>query len=380
VSLTLQEVITAARDKHPAFDKTRVPNAVLARVLTDYQRQLVVRSIPRNKRFLAQRVSILMSVEDENVLEQLGAGESGTGAIEAIDGDVETTDIAGLAITLDTSAILVDDIPVTSATGTTLYRAAAGWTIDAFQANAIVLIRAGKGAGQRRDILSNSDDTLSISTGSDGLEWETIPDETSIFRVVDARPQAGPTAVVTHFPMVRDTYGYVVKLNDSGVPYIDLTAPLVGKLGVGIPLPPHHLVLPGTVYPANVLDAPDPFELMGPRSRFECMDSAFSGYVEGGLLFLNGTKEDWRGTSSVEVPYVPIPPALSRLDSLFLVPDSAYSPLVAAAAQAAAERASSHEGVQIDVSMFADKLAQAEATWMLGVSSQRSTRKIFTRS
>src|SRR4051812_7912856 len=77
MALLLSDVITAARDRHPAFEIRRVPNAVLARVLTAYQRELVSRGIQRNRTFLAQVANIVFNIDSLNAPGTAGVNTSG---------------------------------------------------------------------------------------------------------------------------------------------------------------------------------------------------------------------------------------------------------------------------------------------------------------
>lgn len=61
---------------------------------------------------------------------------------------------------------------------TTIGKTGAGWTVDAYKAEAVFIV-AGTGAGQRRLISSNSATTLTVGTA-----WTTTPDGTSIFVVI----------------------------------------------------------------------------------------------------------------------------------------------------------------------------------------------------
>lgn len=50
--LTLEQVIQAVRDKHPAFSEEDIPNGSLARYLSDCQRRLVSKALEENRYFL----------------------------------------------------------------------------------------------------------------------------------------------------------------------------------------------------------------------------------------------------------------------------------------------------------------------------------------
>jgi hypothetical protein len=61
VSLTLGTIITAIRALHPAFDRSRVPDTVLASFLSDYQNTLIALGVDREKTFLSQTIAIAIT-------------------------------------------------------------------------------------------------------------------------------------------------------------------------------------------------------------------------------------------------------------------------------------------------------------------------------
>lgn len=373
MALSLSTILTAVRDRHPTFDRTRVPNAVLARSLTDYQRQLVMRGLGRNKQYLVQTAPIAIGIDPDNNLETQGAG--GPGQSAALEGPLGEASVAerpaGLAIELDTSEVLVDDSVASGGSMNTLERSTAGWTVDAY-AGKIVLIIRGAGAGQRRDIGSNTADTLTLTQ-----DWAEVPIAgNTIFRIVDSMPSTNVMGVVSNFPQVEDHYGYLVKLHDDGTPYIDLSVPLVARVGVGVPLPPHHLIVGGTVYDNQGEDWDLTIQSYGRRTE---IDSDFPVMIVNGQLRLLGGFECWRLARSIELLYVPIPPALPRLDSLFILPDSAYSVLVAGAAYISALRVSAHPDVRISETDFATDLVRAEGAWFSQLTQMRKAARHVKR-
>ena len=58
MTFTLGDVINAARDRHPLFAKTRIPDAVFARFLTDYQRELLSKAMQRDATVLSTTFSV----------------------------------------------------------------------------------------------------------------------------------------------------------------------------------------------------------------------------------------------------------------------------------------------------------------------------------
>jgi hypothetical protein len=378
VSITLGQVITSARDQHPAFDRSRVGNALFARWQTQYQRRLVQRAIQRNRDFLLQTMSIGLAPSDNNQLEAAGAGQNReAAALDAAAGTITPAEVpAGLAIELTVTATDVADTVATSATATTLTKSAAGWVVNAYLGKVVQIIR-GTGAGQWRYVQSNTSDTLTISNGSDNYEWSTVPDTTSIFRIVTASADTTRDfGAVADFPLLRDSYGYMVKLTAAGVPFIDLTAPVIAQVAVGVPLPPHHLIRGGTVHLNDGEQDHLTITSYGHRLAFP---EDYSVYVQDGELFLCGQIEAWVDVRSIDLKYVPIPPALTSLESLYIVPDSAESTLIAAAALEAAKRVSNFADVAIDVEQFQLDAAQAEHDFMLELSAQRRSRKTIIK-
>lgn len=58
MAVTLDTIITAARDRHPAFDVRRTPSALLVRHLSAYQRVLQAKALQRNRRTLLSSVTV----------------------------------------------------------------------------------------------------------------------------------------------------------------------------------------------------------------------------------------------------------------------------------------------------------------------------------
>ena len=131
---------------------------------------------------------------------------SGTGAVES------RTILSNTATTLTISvgtdgqawtapdatshyAILPQTIgAVSSATPTTLTDATAGWTINQFAGQKVRIV-SGLGVAQEKVIISNTGTTLTISTGSDGLQWAQVPDSTARYRIVGLVTAATSTTI-----------------------------------------------------------------------------------------------------------------------------------------------------------------------------------------
>lgn len=371
--MLVSEILTAARDRHPAFDPRRVPNGSLARFLTGYQRELVSKALSRNRTYLAQVMSIAFGISSDNQVGTAGVGTTGglpaslnaAGVVSELEAPVGSL----LEVDTDDAQVLYGEKPVTSATALTLTYTPAAWTTNQF-ANKVVRILAGKGAGQVRYIASNTANQLTTTQA-----WTTLPNNTSTFIIVAALIQVTEgMGVVASYPFFVDKTGYLVRLDSSGIPYLDLTKPLSGQIHVGIDLPPHHLLIGGEVH-FGTLDETGPLELQDYKARFQSR-SPYSAYELNGQLFMNGTDQDWQDVTSVELRYVPIPPPLTALTDLFLLPDTAYMPLVAGAAYFAGTRVNGLPDVPpINLSDLADQKQTSETQWLREVSIAKRNRK-----
>lgn len=92
----------------------------------------------------------------------------------------------------------------TSGSSTTLTNTGASFRTAPNLATYMVWIVAGTGQGQVRAVVSNTSTVLTISTGSDGLQWDTNPDATSQYEVFTI------TKVVTDFgaPNAPDEFNF----------------------------------------------------------------------------------------------------------------------------------------------------------------------------
>lgn len=381
MALTLETIVTAARDRHPAFHKSRVPNAVVARFLTGYQRRLISQASDINAEAFAQQASVMFDLAPENALGTAGAGVGGAPAGLVSGLPVAEGLPAGAAIEVDAESgvILQSPAVVTSATATTLTRAGAGWTVNLF-ANRYVLITAGPGMGQMRQVLSNTADTLTISTGGDNEQWATVPTTESMFTVVDAplvlTQEAG---AITAMPALAERSAYLVRLTAGGMPYVDLARPLVARFDVGIDLPPHEYILGGTVRDAAGTGTAS---LYITRYPFRETDAAvFAAYLMDAKLFLLGDRSTWQGIASIDLRYVPIAPALTALTDYFLLGDGAYDALVARAAAHMAVRVNSlPDETKVDPAPLVEEANLAETVFLSAVGRSARAFPRYVRS
>ena len=377
MGLTLGDILTAARDRHPAFHKSRVPDGTLARFLTGYQRRLMSRAAEIHAESMAQQLSITFAVVPENAVGVVGAGTPGglPGSLSGTTID-EVESPAGSALELDfeDAVVAVAEFVVGAATALTVKLTGAAWVVNAY-ANKYVWVTDGPGIRQRRKIASNTADTLTLTQA-----WETIPTVgVSLCEVVDPVTElTKEMGVVTTLPALSSRTGYLVRLDAAGVPYLDLTKPLVAQFGVGIDLPPMELPLGGSVRFANGDDTD--FEFRRYSQRWTLGVSGYGGYMMGGKLFLIGDTQIWGGVASIDVRFVPIAPAFTALADLFLLPDTAYDALVLRTAQFAAGRVNGlPDATKVDPVAIGQEAVAAEDVFLLGIGRPGRTFAKFVR-
>ena len=380
MSMTLGDIITAARDRHPAFHKSRVPDGTLARFLTGYQRRLISKAAEIHAESMGQQLSIIFAIAPENAVGVAGASTVGglPGALAGTPPVLDEVELpAGSAAEMDfeNAAVLVPEFVVAAATALTVQMAGAAWAVNAFQ-NKYVWVSDGPGIFQRRKIASNTANTLTLTQA-----WVTIPTiGVSLCEVVDPTVSISQqVGVVTTLPAESSRIGYLVRLDAAGVPYLDLTKPLVGQFGVGIDLPPMELPIGGSVRFANGDDTD--FEFRRYSQRWTLGVSGYGGYMLGGKLFLIGNLEQWGGVVGIDVRYVPIAPAFTALKDLFLLPDTAYDALVLRAAQYCAGRVNGlpDYAAKVDPSPLAAEAGEAESIFLLGIGRPGRTFAKFVR-
>jgi len=356
VSLQLSDIINDVRFLHPAFDESRVPSKVLAAFLSNKQNELIGRAVERDKTYCAQQIALALAFDDANAPDVAGVGTLG-GVPGTVSGSALSPDRAeaGRLVNLDASAVVaVAERSVTAATSTTTTSTGAGRGTNA-DVGKILEIVQGPGYGQQRKVTANTADTWTHAA------WTTLPTDDSRMRVVAETLEAdGERVVVTGLPSETERRGYLVRLDASGVAYIDYTKPLTLWVDRGAALPALKAVIGGTVRYAD-----------GERDAL-CITSYGrrhaplwwpAVYLMGETLFLCGDETDWTDVESVELRYTPNAPAFAALTDYFLVPDAARPCLVAYGAAVAAEHAAAR-GIVIDVAMKKAEAVQAEATYL----------------
>jgi hypothetical protein len=377
VALTLGEILTAARDKSPYFHKRYCPDAVVARFLTAYQRRLISKLAEVNAELVAQQASVVFALAAENAIGVVGAGSAGGLPVSLVNNqpaEVELPAGSALEMDFDGAQVLYPQAVVTIVSATTVGRTGAGWVVNAY-AGKFVWIPDGPGFDQRREILSNTADTLTLSQA-----WTSLPVlNLSTFEIVNAVPDISENVgVVTALPADSTRAGYLVRLNAQGVPYIDLTKPLVAKFGVGIDLPPAEYFFGGAV--RFVGGNESELELRRYGQRWTLGVSGYGGYIMGGKLFLIGEMAIWGDVGSIDLRYVPIAPALTALTDYLLLDEAAYDTLVARSAQVIANRVNGLPDVgKVDVGQFVDEAVEAEETYLVGVGRVARTFPKYVR-
>jgi hypothetical protein len=379
VTLQLSAVLTAIRDRHPAFHKTRIPDAVLARFLSDYQNELIGRAVERDKMYLVQSLGIALAINDANDPGTAGAGTTGgLPATVETDGSVavvqESTGslIEPLLTASQGGSVVLADRVVTSVVGQVIRSIGAGRTVNA-DVGRLIHIISGTGIDQVRSIASNTADSWTPNEN-----WTVVPDTTSQFTLVD--PLAGTEAdlnVVTELPAVSSRTGYLVRITAQGVPYIDYASPLTVWLDRGVPLP--EMIGGGPI--GGTVRYPDgdayPLTITTYGRRYDGTRTP-AVYVAGGELFLCGAEDDWRDVESIELRFTPVAPVFAALTEYFLVPDAARPTLVAQGAAFAASRLSGNE-FAIDVAFFESKAENAEQQYLASLRLAKRARAITFR-
>lgn len=99
MSLTLGDVITAIRAMHPAFDRSRVPDTVLASRLSDYQNALIGKAVERERTFLSQTIAIAIAAG------QTASAEGSSFVALGPDGVPFTSTLSGYVVQLDGNGV-----------------------------------------------------------------------------------------------------------------------------------------------------------------------------------------------------------------------------------------------------------------------------------
>lgn len=375
MSTTLGHLITEARNRHAAFHKTRVGDVVLASYLSDVQRILMSKGSELDSNRMAINCNIGFVTSGANAPGVVGAGTAGGLPGTLLAGVLQTpTQDAGTSIELDDAAvILANDRAVASATALTATAyGAPGWTVNAFVGKVVAIV-AGAGTNQRRKILSNTASQVTISSGADGLQWSTTPDTTSVLRIVDfAMIADAQVSLVTELPARTASVGYLIRLDVTGTPFIDISAPVTVVVDNGIQLPPYERMLGGSVRSTiggGLANTSSPLTIRPYRQRY-FWGPSYTCWLEAEKLFLAGTLQDWTNVVSIDLRFVPIPADFTKLTDVMLLPDLAVPAMVAAAAEFMAQRcAGQADSPAVDTRYFAMKKEEADEHYVLAVGA-----------
>ena len=397
MALQLSEVILGVRLRHPLYaDPQIAPARVLADAAGRLQRRLALMGTQKYSGFLEQQAPIYLQISTDNQPGTVAAGSSG--GLPSLDSSLTprfATAGAAPYYDFDVATVQVADfVPTTVAVGatqTTITLTGAGRTIDADIGLALLLVEGpGAGPASVRTIEDNTATTWVVDN------FETSPTTATLMRIVTypAADVDGTSGVMVGSPGVQYRAAYLVKLSAIGVPYLDLTEPLIATLRAGITLPPFDRLrkLEAVTRPSSTV-VPDPlvFPYTGDaefcdvplRHGNHRSGGGWGAWVEGTTLHLNGPSTQWANIRNLVLSYVPIPPLFSALrtapDEYFLLPDTAYDVLVAGLAVTCAQRAAAL-GRTVDIAGEQVEYAASLKTWLRSIGSrgnaliQRGTR------
>lgn len=330
MTVLARDVVDAVRLLHPAFGDARTPRGLILRQLSMVQRLMVQKGTQIDPNVFARALSVILAFNTANVPGAAGAGGGGgLPGVSRVDGDELTDTPAGALFELLTGEdqpVLVSNFVPTSSTETTIGSAGAGWAVDAF-AGKVGLVVAGTGYGSVVEILSNTDELLTL----DPEQCLSAPlDGTSIVRVIAGDTGApGNVLAFTALPALRVQKGWLVKYDSQGVPYIDLDSPLLANVAQGVPLVPNYAILGGTVrLSGNGTPMTYPFSLTPYGSRLNVHTDRYCGYVQGGELHLIGSQPDWQAVTSIDLRVVPVPPDLLALTDPLMIDEGGRDALI----------------------------------------------------
>lgn len=400
MSLSLGEVITSIRLKHPAFGSDTVPNRVLGEALGSAQRSLAMLGYQRRPTFLSQQFSVTFALSSGNQTGQAGAGTDGglpslpdsggtLGVAEQNVGIAPVYDLTDVVVLADKRVItlVVDN---GNDTTTLTFQGSPAWTVDGFVGDLLWITDGpGSGSASLREILSNTADTVTV----EGTYTSLPAANASVGQIIVPPAQSSTQlGVVTGLPATTTTSGYLVKLDAQGNPYLDLTSPVVAQVEAGIPLPQMVKLLGITCVwvgqSANVdvlTPAVTPFRTkctLVPYGLRHAPAPFPSCYQLGNELFLRGYTADWSGVQSLDIRYAPLPPMFSTganaLQEYFLLPDFANGVLEASGAVTAAYYAEA-KGRKVNTASFEQQLAAETQLYLRQVGQIGGAERFVSR-
>lgn len=380
MALTLEQIITAARHRSPWFHPQRgTPDKVVGDYLSEYQNELIAKACLRDKHFLSQTATILVQLETGDP-----ASLAGAGADDGLPGSVTDNVISSVAsaaarlvevgiLAEDGATVELVDVPVTAATANDVTASSAARTTD-MDIGKVVAITRGTGAGQARYVLTNTPTQWVISDGTDGLAWATVPDTTSILTLVSPAYAAdGGADIVLAMPATEQRAGYLVRIDVLGAPYIDLSAPLVATLDVGISLPSASGISGGRIRWRD--NSTDPLDFVS-RTRRDDPSCWPAVYTIGNTLYFCGRAGDWADVAQLEIEYVPVTPKFTATADYFLLPDYASPVLVAKAAECLALRAAELPNCPVKPANYAAIAGDQEESFLNALRLSKRNRRV----
>jgi hypothetical protein len=388
VTLLLGDVITATRDKSADFHPTRLPDGVLARYFSSYQRELLSLAQERYPELVTSQISIVfppVGTPASLTLDQVGAGTvGGLPAIVDPDGTVDAiAQLVGNTVQMPVEGAPVQFGPtvVTAATQTTLtVGGSPGWSTNQWVGNAVAIV-AGTDTGDLHMIQSNTANQLTIESSG----WDSVPNTTSVMTIVSLTPSVDDTSgSVLGFPMTGTRTSYLVRLDVNGNAFIDVTQPLTGQYDLGIMLPPYKSILgqPTIYFQDSTFGNPNtmPLTIVDYKQRMRAWGQ-YTAYFMSNSIYFIGYQSDWQTVQSVDIRYVPIPPVFQALTDAFILPDDSYQALVARGAQFAAERlVGSPDSAQLDLGYYSAMADRSESIWLDQIGNMNKVKTMYTES
>jgi hypothetical protein len=364
VTLTAASIIEQARSEHPAFTPQLVPVSIACRFVNEGQRRLM-KQIHRVEATYLSRIWSVMLIPGQDVA-QVGAATGigaplvmGTTALER-----RRVNTGSMATVDGNASILVNEMAATGGSTLTLTTTGTGWAVDAYMGQAVELL-SGTGAGQVRQVMSNTADTIVLPSDT---PWDIVPDATTTFviRTIMSEVDGSVGVMLGSQPNTRDENAFLVKLDAQGRPYLDLATPVTVPVSLGIPLPPSQGILDGMVFRQQPSEYPAPSQVLSiiPWNARQTPPQQYCAAVLGQQLYLCAPYQQWSDVTRIEIPYIPLPPAISRAEDYVFLPDDSEDALVAAVVLGMARRALSLGAAGMDIGDVAARASQAEADYL----------------
>ncbi len=157
-----------------------------------------------------------------------------------------------------------------------------------------------------------------------------------------------------------------------------VTLPLA-NFDAGITLPANKFVSGADAILATDTTVRTPIELLD-WGRHSDPAPFPSGWIENGVLYLQGQARDWERYGSIVVFYIPEPAELTSPNSTFVLPDSAAPALVANTAAFMVRRGHNDPALPpVDAQFFYLRAAAIEESWLQEISRQRHLQILEVR-